>query len=128
MSGDADHADGENPPVPIVPTGSARVTDEEELWNGRLTVHLEARRKRLEEARAPVPGSVSYGASNFPHDPTIWSPDWRDGLPPGDPLRKKDPPITESGTPRAYKKMAAAYKAIISAYGLAPDENEEPAQ
>jgi hypothetical protein len=90
-------------------------------WNARLAVLLSGRIRRMNEARAPVPGTVTYGAANYPHDPDVWLADWRENLPEGDPRRKQGPDIVRNGTPEAYATMVAAHQAIRAAYGLPSD-------
>jgi hypothetical protein len=76
---------------------------------------------QLEAAREDVPGRVAYGASNFPHDPTVWAADWRDRLPPDDPRRHdRNDPVVKNGSLEAYRTMEAADRAIRVAYGRAP--------
>jgi hypothetical protein len=94
--------------------------------NRKLREYFKASLVELEKARADVPGStVSYGASNYPHDPDLWAADWRDVLPPSDPRRRMGPPIVRNGTARAYHSMQAAHSAIREAYGL-PPEHPDP--
>jgi hypothetical protein len=92
-------------------------------WDKRREEYFAAKRARLEEANRPdEPGVVTFGA-NAPNDPDLWVADWREALPPGDPLRESGPPIVKVGSPEAYAKMRAANSAIRQAYGLSP-ENE----
>ncbi len=91
-------------------------------WNARLAQQLRDRGRRLDDARALVPGTVSYGAANYPHDPDVWLADWRDNLPNGDPRRSHGPPIVRNGTAEAYHSMKAAHDAIREAYDSPSDD------
>ncbi len=102
-------------------------SSDEPDWDRRLSEYLEERLSQLEEARAPVKGAaVNYGAANFPHDPDVWLPDYRDVLPEDDPRRNMGPPIVRNGTPEAYHKMKAVSNALRDAYGLTPESDDDP--
>ncbi|HXT91970.1 MAG TPA: hypothetical protein VN714_22270, partial [Trebonia sp.] len=76
----------------------------------------------LEHAREDVPGVVAYGASNYPHDPTVWAADWRDGLPPDDARRHdEENPVVQNGSLAAYKTMRAAHRAVRTSMGRPAD-------
>jgi hypothetical protein len=90
-------------------------TEEWDFADKQLEDLLAERLRVLEEARADTPGTVHYGASNFPHDPVIWAADWREALPPDDPYRQIGPPIATNGTDEAYETMKAAHRAVLRA-------------
>jgi len=90
-------------------------------WDKRREEYFAAKRARLEEARRPEPGAIMLWSGNYPSDPDIWNADWRESLPPGDPLREVGPPIVRNGTPEAFETMRAAHAAIRRAYGLPPE-------
>jgi hypothetical protein len=107
--------------------GETGLTDTQDMsvWDARLAQLCSERVRRIREASEPVPGTVSYGAANAPHDnPFVFAADWRENLPEGDPRRFVGPPITRNGTVEAYQNMQAAHGAIRNAYGLGPEPSD----
>lgn len=92
--------------------------------NQQLEEHVKVSLERLAEARSDVPGVVSYGASNYPHDPDFWVADWREILPHDDPRRVSGPPLIKPGTVAAYRSMQRAHHAARLAFGLSRQDSE----
>ncbi len=105
---------------PIVPLPSDMKASGEVDWDIRRRQYLGARQAEIEELYRPEPGAKILGPI-YPSDPDFWLADWRDCLPPGDPLRESGSPIVRNGTPEAYASMRAADAAIRQAYARPPE-------
>ena len=78
---------------------------------------LAYRQRVLDAALRPKPFAVLLGASNMPHDCSIWAPDWRERLPRGHPERVKAERadnLRKAGTPAARKTIRSAHKALLA--------------
>lgn len=94
-------------PVMSAAEGSRAVKDE-----------LAGREQAFRTAMEPRPFAVRLGASNMPHDCSIWAPDWRERLPSRHPERVKaerQGNLRKPGTPGARRTINAAHRALLAA-------------
>lgn len=83
-----------------------------------LEADLKARERVFGAALQLKPGAVRLGASNMPHDSSIWALDWREALPGGHPERQRaesDGSLRRPGTPEARAAIQAAHSALVAA-------------
>jgi hypothetical protein len=79
-----------------------------------LREDLLERRRIFDEAMELPPYAVQLGASNMPHDCTIWATDWRERLPEGHPDRVAAEAANDMNTPGSEGARRATHSAHIA--------------